>query len=208
MSTAESKTELTIDELAQRVGMTVRNLREWRTLGLLPPAQMRGRAGYYDASVVARIETVQRLHADGFTLDVIRRMLDAGGAAGDDVMRLAGALRSPFRHEDAGATMATVAAELDDLGIPADDVRETTLAIRGHLDAIADLFEDVWLRHIWQPFLDAGVSAEGLADIGQTAARVQPLAVDAVNALFSAAMEAKIEQSIARQLSRAPAPGG
>ncbi|MGH7856147.1 MAG: MerR family transcriptional regulator, partial [Candidatus Binatia bacterium] len=38
---------LTIDELAKGVGMTVRNLREWRTLGLLPPAEMRGRVGYY-----------------------------------------------------------------------------------------------------------------------------------------------------------------
>ena len=28
--------DLTIDELARRVGMTVRNLREWRALGLLP----------------------------------------------------------------------------------------------------------------------------------------------------------------------------
>ena len=31
---------LTIDELARRVGMTVRNLREWRTLGLLPAAEI------------------------------------------------------------------------------------------------------------------------------------------------------------------------
>ena len=56
--------------------MTVRNLREWRTLGLLPAAQMRGRIGYYDASVEARIKEIQQLHADGFTLELIRRMLE------------------------------------------------------------------------------------------------------------------------------------
>ncbi len=76
---------LTIDELAQRVGMTVRNLREWRTLGLLPPAEMRGRTGYYDASVEARIKGIQKLHADGFTLELIRRMLETSGESSDEV---------------------------------------------------------------------------------------------------------------------------
>ena len=55
--------------------MTVRNLREWRTLGLLPPAEIRGRVGYYDESVVERIEGVKQLQAEGFPLDLIRRML-------------------------------------------------------------------------------------------------------------------------------------
>src|SRR5438874_12291061 len=47
--------ELTIDELARGVGMSVRNLREWRALGLLPAPEMRGRVGYYDPSQVDRL---------------------------------------------------------------------------------------------------------------------------------------------------------
>lgn len=89
--------ELTIDELAERVGMTVRNLREWRTLGLLPRARMQGRVGYYDEQVVERLERVKRLHSEGFTLELISRMLAAGGELGDEVMRLAGSLRSPLQ---------------------------------------------------------------------------------------------------------------
>src|SRR4051794_29731075 len=81
--------------------MTVRNLREWRTLGLLPPAEIRGRVGYYDESVVERIEGVKQLRAEGFPLDLIRRMLDASGELGEEVMRFAGALRAPFRERDA-----------------------------------------------------------------------------------------------------------
>ena len=82
--------------------MTVRNLREWRTLGLLPRAEMRGRVGYYDPAVVDRIERIKQLHAQGFTLELIRRMLDAGGDVG---RRRACAWPArcarPFREEDA-----------------------------------------------------------------------------------------------------------
>src|SRR3954454_21065211 len=88
---------LTVDELAERVGMTVRNLREWKTLGLLPPAEMRGRVGYYPPEVADRVERIKKLHSEGFTLELIRRMLDAGGDAGDEVVRLAETLRAPFR---------------------------------------------------------------------------------------------------------------
>ena len=91
---------LTIGDLAERVGMTVRNLREWRTLGLLPAAEMRGRVGYYDEGVVARVERIKELHEQGFPLELVRRMLEASDGYGDDVMRLASALRAPFREEE------------------------------------------------------------------------------------------------------------
>src|SRR5687768_15696025 len=90
---------LTIDELAQRVGMTVRNLREWRTLGLLPAPEIRGRVGYYEPAVVTRVEWIKQLQAQGFTLELISRMLAASDGSSEDVMRLASALRAPFREE-------------------------------------------------------------------------------------------------------------
>src|SRR3712207_3736395 len=103
-----TETALTIDQLADRLGMTVRNLREWRTLGLLPRAEMRGRVGYYSDEVVDRLERVQKLHAAGFTLELIARMLDAGG---DEVMRLAATLRAPVAFDptvDPGDRLAHV----------------------------------------------------------------------------------------------------
>ncbi|HEX7353661.1 MAG TPA: MerR family transcriptional regulator [Mycobacteriales bacterium] len=92
---------LTIDELARRVDMTVRNLREWRTLGLLPRARMRGRVGYYDESVVKRVGVVHTLRAEGFPLDLIRQMLETAGDSADAVLHLAERLRAPFRDEAA-----------------------------------------------------------------------------------------------------------
>jgi DNA-binding transcriptional MerR regulator len=60
---------LTIDELAQRTGMTVRNIRAHQSRGLLPPPEVRGRTGYYGAEHVARIELIRELQADGFNLE-------------------------------------------------------------------------------------------------------------------------------------------
>jgi DNA-binding transcriptional MerR regulator len=199
---------LTINELAERVGMTVRNLREWRTLGLLPRATMRGRVGYYEPDVLDRVRRIQRLHAEGFTLDLIARMLDAGGDAADEVIRLAAALHAPYDPEAAVAgkpprqRMAQIAASLDELGLTAEQISEATVRIRGHVEAIAEVFEQVWRDGIWEPFVEAGMPDAELPRIQATAARVKPLALEAVVAQFTLAMEAQIERGIARELDR------
>jgi DNA-binding transcriptional MerR regulator len=194
---------LTVQELSERVGMTVRNLREWQTLGLLPHPEMRGRTGYYDPSVVQRIEGIQRLHAEGFPLDLIRRMLEASGDAGSEVMQFAHALRAPFRPKDAQERLVGVAQELQELGLNPEQIAGATGEIRRHLDEIAELFEQVWLEHIWEPFVEAGMPDDRLPELQATLAKVQPLAVDTVMALFTLAMEAQIAQGIAREIERA-----
>jgi len=64
---------LTLDELTNRVGMSVRNIRFYTTKGLVPPPIRRGRSGYYSADHVARLELVQELQAHGFTLSAIEK---------------------------------------------------------------------------------------------------------------------------------------
>jgi DNA-binding transcriptional MerR regulator len=238
---------LTIDELAQRTGMTVRNLREWRTLGLLPAAEVHGRVGYYDPAVVARVEGIQKLRAEGFTLELIRRMLEASGEAGEEVMRFARDLRAPFRdtappvvepdewrtkwgasradlrraaqlgvvrkrpdgrYEFTSATVAEVGETLHGLGLSAKQILDATAEIRAHADGVAELFETIWMEHIWQPFIEAGAPESELPRLQQTLAAVQPLAIDAVVAIFTVAMEARIEQGIAREVGRALADAG
>lgn len=69
---ASPLTELiTLDDLTKRVGMSVRNVRFYTTKGLVPPPIRRGRAGYYTADHVARLELVRELQAHGFTLAAI-----------------------------------------------------------------------------------------------------------------------------------------
>jgi len=54
-------TELTIDQLAARAGLTVRNVRAYTTRGLLPPPRLRGRTGYYGPDHVARLSVITEM---------------------------------------------------------------------------------------------------------------------------------------------------
>jgi DNA-binding transcriptional MerR regulator len=91
--------QLTIDQLAQRTGMTARNLREWQSLGLLPPPEKRGRTGFYGPRHLTRLARVRELHAQGFRLDLIRRLLDADERGGEELVRFGHALLEPFQDE-------------------------------------------------------------------------------------------------------------
>jgi DNA-binding transcriptional MerR regulator len=90
---------LTIDGLAQRTGMTVRNIRAHQSRGLLPPPEVRGRTGYYGPDHVARIELIRELQGDGFNLEAIRRLLEGARGSSEEVLRFTRALRAPFEDE-------------------------------------------------------------------------------------------------------------
>jgi DNA-binding transcriptional MerR regulator len=92
--------QLTIDELARRIGMTVRNIRAHQSRGLLPAPEVRGRTGYYGPDHVARLELIQELQADGFNLDLIRRLLEGAGGSSQEVLRFKHALSRPFVVSD------------------------------------------------------------------------------------------------------------
>jgi len=64
---------LTLDELTERVGISVRNVRFYTTRGLLPPPIKRGRSGFYSPDHVARLQLVKELQAHGLTLAAIER---------------------------------------------------------------------------------------------------------------------------------------
>lgn len=66
----------TIDQLAERSGVTVRTIRFWAGRGLLPPPELRGRTGFYGADHLARLELVSELSALGFTLAAIEGHLE------------------------------------------------------------------------------------------------------------------------------------
>jgi DNA-binding transcriptional MerR regulator len=110
--TPDDDDTLTIDELARRIGMTVRNIRAHQSRGLLPPPEVRGRTGYYGPDHVARLELIQELQGAGFNLDLIRRLLDNAGGSSTEVLRFKRALEQPFGTEEpATMTVAELTAE-------------------------------------------------------------------------------------------------
>ena len=92
--------ELTIDELARQVGMSVRNVRAHQSRGLLPPPEVRGRTGFYGAAHVARLELIKELQADGFNLEAIRKLIEASGGDTADVLRFTRNVRSSFEDTE------------------------------------------------------------------------------------------------------------
>ncbi len=91
---------LTVDELARRTGMTARNIRAHQSRGLLPPPEVRGRTGYYGPEHLARIELIRELQAEGFNLDLIKRLVEGAGGSSAEVLRFTRALREPFADEE------------------------------------------------------------------------------------------------------------
>ncbi len=94
-----AKGEMTIGELAERTGMTVRNIRAHQTRGLLPPPVVRGRTGYYNEEHLARVVLTREMQADGLNLEAIRRVLDSGEGSAAAIFDFTRALRAPFEQE-------------------------------------------------------------------------------------------------------------
>ncbi|MDQ1695358.1 MAG: hypothetical protein QOJ03_711 [Frankiaceae bacterium] len=70
---------VTIEQLASRTGLTVRNIRSHVTRGLLPPPHLKGRTGYYGPEHVARLQLITGLQQQGFNLAAIHKLV--GGPA-------------------------------------------------------------------------------------------------------------------------------
>jgi DNA-binding transcriptional MerR regulator len=103
--------ELTIDQLAHKTSMTTRNIRAHQSRGLLPPPQVRGRTGFYGPNHVERIELIQQLQADGFNLELIKRLLANAERSSADVLRFTRLLREPFADEPSEIITAAELAE-------------------------------------------------------------------------------------------------
>ena len=116
---------LTVDELAAATGMTVRTVRYYAGLGLVPPPERRGRLAYYSDIHVARLKLVRALQDHGLSLTSIEDYLARIPADGDAdelaVHRLALTTWSPQPPERvsrvrAGRAGRTPARREDDRG--------------------------------------------------------------------------------------------
>lgn len=96
----QAEQALTIDELARRSGVTVRNIRAHQSRGLLPPPVVRARTGYYGPEHLARLELIREMQAEGFNLKAIERLLEQTRGAGQEVLGFTRSVLSPFAEEE------------------------------------------------------------------------------------------------------------
>lgn len=113
--------ELTVDELAQRAGLTTTTIRLYQGKGLLSGPEIRGRVGVYGPGHLARLRLIGSLQERGFSLAAIRALVDSwdGGATLSDVMGAeeplildAAGFAAQFPSGQVDATIARRAVEL------------------------------------------------------------------------------------------------
>ena len=96
---ARDQQQLTIDQLAQDTGLTVRNVRNYQSRGLIPPPQVQGRTGYYGAEHLARLQLIREMQAQGFNLTAIAHVLEQAHGSGEEVLGFTRSLMAPFETE-------------------------------------------------------------------------------------------------------------
>ena len=84
--TQETPAEMTIDELARRSGMSVRNIRDHASRGLLPAPEVRQRTGYYGDAHLQRLKLIKELQAEGFNLKGIKKLLEQTGSPAERLL--------------------------------------------------------------------------------------------------------------------------
>jgi DNA-binding transcriptional MerR regulator len=96
---AQPEADLTVEQLAYETGMSVRNIRNHQSRGLLPPPEVRARIGYYGREHVARLRLIQEMQAEGFKLSAISRLIGEHGTDADRFVGLRQAVTAPFAIE-------------------------------------------------------------------------------------------------------------
>jgi DNA-binding transcriptional MerR regulator len=146
--------------------MTVRNVRAHQSRGLLPPPEVRGRTGYYGPEHVARIELIRELQADGFNLELIRRLLESTGSS-SAALRFTRALRAPYGEETTELTTAEELAERWGTGDP--KLLEKAVEI-GIMRPLGDgRYEEVspTLSRVSAELAELGISARQALDVAK-----------------------------------------
>jgi DNA-binding transcriptional MerR regulator len=151
---------VTIDQLANSSGVTVRNLRAYQARGLLPPPQVRARTGYYGPEHWARLELIKDLQAEGVKLETIKKLFAATDGSTEQVLQFIRTLRRVFGEPERTIVSRSELAERFGTGDEALLKRGIKLGLLAPVSE--DQFEEVLpqLSRIGQSLVDLGISLE------------------------------------------------
>lgn len=159
---------MTITELAERVGMTPRNIRAYQSRGILFPPRIEGRVARYSGVHAARLQLIASLQREGFTLAAIKRLVDTPGS----YAAIVADRRRRFREEssDITPTVPVSEARIRDMfkeAVP-DDITETGLVWR---DSDGNLVSHTVIVGVGRTLLEMGVPADVVAVLQVEAVR-------------------------------------
>lgn len=147
-------------------------------------------------------ELASRMPQVEFNPEMIRRVIDLGlvelSSDGSEVV-----VRSPsFLH---------IGSELAALGVPPDVILDEYERLRTEAGRISDRFTDVFRAHLWEPFVEAGLSAEQVPRLIEALRKLGPLAEAVVVMALRHALQEAAERFLQAEAERLgidiPRPG-
>jgi DNA-binding transcriptional MerR regulator len=169
--------ELTIDELARTVAMTVRNVRAYAARGLLPPPRLVGRTGYYGEEHIEQLTLVRDLLDEGLTLAAVERVLAVDQRSASLALAMLRTVRDPWRPE--------VEEEIDaiELAARAGVAPNPQLLAQLSADGLVKLLPGGRVRVLQPDLLEAGQKVVALGVPAEAVLQVQPLVTEHAKAV-------------------------
>jgi DNA-binding transcriptional MerR regulator len=106
------------------------------------------------------------------------------------------------RFELLSPRLERASTELASLGVPLDVALDLTATLKRHSEAIAKAYVQLFLDHVWRPFVESGEPEERWIEIRDALERLRPLAGESLMAVFGLAMTAAVERALERELAR------
>jgi DNA-binding transcriptional MerR regulator len=221
MSGRDAAVRLTIGELSEATGMTVRNIRNHQSRGLLPPPVVKARTGYYGQAHVQRLRQIQAMQAEGFNLEAIRRLLGGSelrraatvpaeapavlteadlvarfGPLDPAVLAEAERLGVLVRLEDGRfeaprPALLRAAEEAVGLGVPPHAALRAVEQVKAGCESMARAFVAVFAEELWRPSLPESEAVAAVEGL-------RPVAAQTVLALFDQAMAEEAGRALER----------
>lgn len=179
--------ELTLEALTERVGISVRNIRFYTTKGLVPPPLRRGRSGYYSDTHIARLELVRELQNHGFTLTAIKGYVDLipSDATPSDI-----ALHLSLLAPVTGDSEVDVHEGLVGIGVSTSVAQAVAEVYARHGQQVADELSEIVRTQVWPGVRDAGGTVE---DLRALVHRLKPLTIAGLVSAYEVAIDDSID---------------
>ena len=95
-----------------------------------------------------------------------------------------------------------IGTELTRIGIPVSEILDEFEVLQSMTDSIAERFTGVFERHMWDPFVAAGLPGDQIRPLTQALQRLSTLAESVVEVALSEALRRKASEFLAGQASR------
>ncbi|WP_017933392.1 MerR family transcriptional regulator [Nocardioides sp. Iso805N] len=192
---------LTVDELAEATGVSVRNIRYYASLRLLPAPERRGRVAYYGPAHRARLDLTVALQEHGFTLQAIERYL---ARLPEDVtvedLAMQRAMITSWTLPDADEVLRDIGRELRRLGLSRDALTAAHELTERHLDALAGDLRVLLEDELLDPWRRTHHSPDEVAVLEEGLPRLRGLVVQSVMISFQNAVNRTIGRSLRKSV--------